>query len=183
MGQNKAIMLFQGQPLIERVVSRLSTLSIELFITANEPGEFQFLGIPVFTDVLPGKGALGGLLTALSVVRHPLVAVVACDMPFINPALLAAQHDLLIQEDADAVIPRSPRGLEPLHAVYRVETCLPIIRKHLDSGVLKISTWLQEVKLYEMDVDAIAVFDPSFRSFMNLNTPEEFRLAEEIRET
>lgn len=182
MGQNKAIMLFQGQPLIERVVSRLSTLSTALFITANQPDAYQFLGVPVFADILQGKGALGGLLTALYYAQSPIVAVVACDMPFVNPALLAAQRDLLVQADVDAVIPRTARGLEPLHAVYRTKTCLPSLRHSLDTGCLKISSWLQEIKLYEMDADAIAVFDPSLRSFMNLNTPEEFRLAEKIRE-
>ena len=180
MGQNKALLPFHGQPLIERVVIRLKSSADELILTANQPEYFQFLGLPIFPDLIPGKGALGGLYTALNAAHFSLVAVVACDMPFINPELLAAERDLLAQGDWDVAIPRSAEGLEPLHALYRKEICLPPIRLALEENRLRMDSWLSNVKVREMSLEEVALYDPEFRSFMNVNTPEEFTQAEQL---
>lgn len=180
MGQNKALLPFRGRPLIERVVNRLSPFTDELILTANHPELYQFLGLPSYPDLIPGKGALGGLYTALSAAHFALVAVVACDMPFVNPQLLTAERDLLSEGGWDVVIPRSAEGLEPLHAVYRKDACLPQIRRALDEGRLRMDSWFSDVKVREMSLEDIAVHDPEFRSFMNVNTPEEFRQAEQL---
>jgi len=180
MGQNKALLPFHGQPLIERVVKRLKTSADELILTANQPELFQFLGLPIFSDLIRGKGALGGLYTALNAAHFPLVAVVACDMPFINPVLLSAERDLLDQGDWDVAIPHSAEGLEPLHALYRKEVCLPPIRLALEENRLRMDSWFSDVKVHEMSLDEVSKYDPEFRSFMNVNTPEEFTQAEQL---
>jgi molybdopterin-guanine dinucleotide biosynthesis protein A len=84
MGSNKALMVFQGQPLIERVVQRVAPISAETLLTANSAELFAFLNKRIEQDILPGLGALGGLYTALQGVQTPYAAVVACDMPFIR---------------------------------------------------------------------------------------------------
>ena len=61
MGQDKALMPFLGQPLIQRVVKRLSAIADEIIITTNQPDSYRFLGLPLFPDTRPGHGALGGL--------------------------------------------------------------------------------------------------------------------------
>ena len=134
MGENKALKPFLGRPLIERVVRRVESAADEMLITTNEPGAFDFLGIRQESDVRPGFGPLGGLYTALAAARLPTVAVVACDMPFANAPLLVASAGILLKDDVDVVIARSPEGFEPLHAVYRRTTCLPAIESALDSG-------------------------------------------------
>jgi molybdopterin-guanine dinucleotide biosynthesis protein A len=101
-------------------------------------------------------------------------------MPFIQAGLLGAQRDLLLKENADAVIPRSPVGLEPLHAVYRRETCLSAVRTALESGERRMVSWFPAVKVRVMEPVEIAIFDPEFLSFINVNNPEEFRQAEEL---
>ncbi len=180
MGQNKALLPFHGQPLIERVVKRLQPYSDELILTANQPELFQFLGLPSFPDLIPGKGALGGLYTALSAANFPEVAVVACDMPFVNPQLLIGERILLEEGNWDAVIPHSTEGREPLHAVYRKDTCLPAILKALDENRLRMDSWFSAVKVHEMSLEDVSLFDRDLRSFMNVNTPDEFRQAEQL---
>ncbi len=180
MGQNKALLPFRGQPLIERVVKRLRPFSDELILTANRPELFQFLGLPIYPDLIQGKGALSGLYTALSAAQYPFVAVVACDMPFVNPQLLIAERDLLVDGKWDVVIPDSNEGREPLHAVYRKDACLPAIRRSLDENRLRMDSWFADVKVREMSLDDVKVVDPELRSFMNVNTPEEFRQAEHL---
>jgi len=178
MGQNKALMPFLGQPLIERVVQRVKSAAAELILITNQPEQFAYLGLPLVADLIPGKGPLGGLFTSLTVASFPVVAVIACDMPFVNAALLETQRDLLAGGDWDVVIPHSEEGLEPLHALYRKESCLPAIRRALDENRLRMVSWLGDVKVREMSLAEIIRIDPDQRAFMNVNTPDEFRRAE-----
>jgi len=178
MGQNKALMLFHGQPLIARIISRLAPVTDEILVVANQPDLFKFLGLPVFKDIIPQKGALGGLLTALRYANNPVLAVIACDMPYINTNLLIAERDLLWEGSWDVVIPRSERGLEPFHAIYRRETCLPMVQQAIIQERLKMTSWFGAVNVRIMEPDEISVIDPDLRSFKNINTPEEFRQAE-----
>jgi len=179
MGENKALKPFQGRPLIERVVRRIESIADEILITTNERGAFDFLGLRQESDVRPGYGPLGGLYTALAAARLPSVAVVACDMPFANASLLVASAGILLQDDADVVIARSPEGYEPLHAVYRRTTCLPAIESALDSGQLRVISWFPRVRVRHLTSEELTRYDPEGIAFLNVNTPEEFARAEE----
>src|SRR5512145_1418479 len=105
MGEDKALKTFLGRPLIQRVVDRLSSIADEVIVTTNRPEDYAFLNLPLFPDLKPGRGALGGLYTAIASAKYPIVAVVACDMPFASASLLEAASKLLVDEDADVVIP------------------------------------------------------------------------------
>jgi len=178
MGQDKALIPFLDRPLIQRVADRLNPIADELLVTTNNPDGYRFLGLPLFRDLKPGRGALGGLYTALSSATCEAVAVVACDMPFASAALFDAASRLLVQEEADVVIPDSGGGLEPLHAVYRRETCLPAIESAIEADQWRLVSWFPLVKVRILQPDEIKVYDPSGLAFWNLNTPEEFAEAE-----
>ncbi len=181
MGQDKALALFHGQPLVLRVLERLSGLADELLVTTNHPESLSpILDLPLLPDLLPGRGALGGLYTALSAARHPLVAVVACDMPFASAALLKAEAGWLEAAQADLAVPRTAAGLEPFHAVYRRETCLPPLFDALQRGLRRVDSWFDKVQVRVIDPEEIALYDPSGLAFHNINTPEELKAAEEM---
>ena len=180
MGQDKGLVPFQGQPLIMRVLNRVAGIADELVITSNQPEQYRFLGLTPVPDLQPGRGALGGLYTALDAAHHPAVAVVACDMPFVNPLLLVIQLQLLNDTGADLVIPRTPDGLEPFHAVYRRETCLPHVHAALQFDQRRVDAWFPLVKVHELSPEAIQPYDPLGLAFLNINTPEELKRAEEI---
>lgn len=178
MGQDKALMPFLGKPLIQRVITRVASLGDEVVITTNNAQNYLNFKIPLFADLIPGIGALGGLLTALSVCRFPYVFVVACDMPFINPAILAVSFEKLLANDADAVIPQTRNGYEPFHAVYRRESCVPAIERAIQSGEKRLISWFPEIKLIPIQEPELLVHDPQQIAFMNLNTKEDFLKAE-----
>lgn len=180
MGRNKALVQFLGRPLIERVVARLSGIAAEVLVTTNQPGALTFLNLPCFEDLLPGMGALGGLYTALSCASFPYVGVVACDMPFANSRLLAAEWEMLVTGSDDVVIPGSVEGLEPLHAVYRRQTCLPAIQTALAAGERKVISWFPNVKVRVLSPAEWQAYDPEGQAFININTPEELRQAEAL---
>jgi molybdopterin-guanine dinucleotide biosynthesis protein A len=189
MGEDKALKPFLGRPLIQRVIERLSPIADELIVTTNRPDDYLFLGLPLFPDLKPGRGALGGLYTAIASASQPFVAVVACDMPFASATLLEAASRLLVEEEADVVIPReAPQaesagksgGYEPLHAVYRRATCVPAIEAAIDADQWKVIAWFPQVKIRALTPDEIQHYDPLGLAFWNVNTPDEFVEAEQL---
>ena len=180
MGEDKALKTFLGRPLVQRVVERLTSLADEVILTTNRPDDYAFLKVPLFSDLKPGRGALGGLYTAIASASNPIVAVVACDMPFASARFFEEATRLLEDEEADVVIAKSEEGYEPLHAVYRRETCLPAIEAAIDADMWKVVAWFPQVKVRVLTSDEIKRYDSSGLAFWNVNTPEEFAKAEEI---
>lgn len=180
MGQDKALMSFLGEPMLDRVMKRVASLADEVLVTTNHPASFVDFKIPLIQDQLPGMGALGGLLTALYAAQFPVVIVVACDMPFVNRDILAAACDRLFSNQADVVIPLSKEGYEPFHAVYRREACLPPIQKALENGERRLISWLPSVDVVPITENDLVQYDPLRIAFWNVNTLDELKQAEEF---
>ena len=178
MGEDKALKPFLGRPLIQRVIDRLAPIADEVIVTTNRPDEYAFLGLRLIADLKPGRGALGGLYTAVASAAFSQVAVVACDMPFASDVLFEGARRLMVEEDADVVIAKTDEGYEPFHALYRRETCLPAIEAAIEADQWKVISWFSKVKVRELSPQEVKAFDPSVLCFWNLNTPEEFAEAE-----
>lgn len=180
MGEDKALKTFLGRPLIQRVIQRLTPIADEVIVTTNRPQDYSFLNVRLIPDLKPGRGALGGLYTAIASASHPFVAVVACDMPFASVTFFEAATRLMVQEGADVVIAKSEEGYEPIHAVYRRETCLPAIEAAINADQWKVIAWFPQVKVRVLTTDEIKEYDPSGLAFWNVNNPEEFAKAEKL---
>jgi molybdopterin-guanine dinucleotide biosynthesis protein A len=180
MGEDKGLKLFLGRPLIQWVMDRLTGIADEVLVTTNNPEKYTFLGIPLVADLVTGVGPLGGLYTALGSASSPNVAVVACDMPFASAALLKHSVKMVIKEDVDIVIPRTSAGLEPFHAVYRRDICLPVIRSAIERNELKVIDWFYKVRVRELTPEEVTAVEPSGLTFWNLNTIEAFNHAEDL---
>jgi molybdopterin-guanine dinucleotide biosynthesis protein A len=178
MGEDKALKPFLGRPLIQRVIDRVKPIAYEIIVTTNRPAEYKFLNMRLTPDLKPGRGALGGIYTAIASASSPLVAVVACDMPFASQIFFEGARRLMVEEEADVVIAKTDEGYEPLHALYRRETCLPAIESSLSADQWKVISWFPQVKVRVLTTDEVKLFDPSGLCFWNLNTPEEFTEAE-----
>ncbi len=179
MGENKALKPFLGRPLVQRVVERLAPAADELLLTTNQPEDYEFLHLPLMADVKPGRGPLGGLYTALISAKYSSVAVVACDMPFASAPLLVAAAGLLSREKVDIVVAETSEGFEPLHAVYRRETCIPAIESAIQADQWRVISWFSKVNLRRLTPDELGRYDPDGLAFWNVNTPEEFAEAEQ----
>ena len=173
MGRNKALLPFRGRPLVARVHQTLQPLFEDIFLVTNDPGLFDFVPCPKIPDRVPGKGPISGVDAALRHSRNPYVLVVGCDAPFLSPSLL----ELLAgkTEEADLVIPIGPDGPEPLCAVYG-KGCLPHIEESLRKGDFSLMALVGRSRTREIPAEEVAGVDPGFRSFMNINTPGDFRM-------
>jgi molybdopterin-guanine dinucleotide biosynthesis protein A len=180
MGEDKALKPFLGRPLIQRVIERLAPIADEMIVTTNRPAEYGFLNLPLVSDLKPGRGALGGLYTAVASAKSEFVAVAACDMPFVSQSFFEGALKLMVEEEADVVIAKTEEGYEPFHALYRREVCLATIEAAIAADQWKVIAWFPQVKVKVLTPDEVRVFDPSGLCFWNLNTPEEFTQAEEM---
>jgi molybdopterin-guanine dinucleotide biosynthesis protein A len=179
MGTDKALMEIDGRPLVLRVAARLSEVAAPIFLAPGRPGRLGPLGYPEVGDEGPGGGPLAGLVAGLALSPHPLVAVVAVDLPLANPEvfrLLAGLHT-----DEDAVVPVSATGPEPLHAVYH-RAALPALRACLAEGSRSLRDALATRRVREVTEAEWRPLDHDGRFALNLNRPEDLAvLGESIR--
>jgi molybdopterin-guanine dinucleotide biosynthesis protein A len=178
MGQDKAFLKIGQRSVIERIIDRVSALTDDLFIGTNTPKKYDRFGLRIVTDVYPHKAALGGIYSAIHAARHSHVLVVACDMPFLNPALLRYLTALAV--DVDVVVPLiEPPQPETMHAVYG-KRCLQPIESRLQHNQLRVIGFFDEVSVRYVARDEISKFDANLHSFLNINTPEDWDRAREL---
>ena len=179
MGRDKAFVKLAGKPLIEHVIERSADVGqAETLLVTNKPKDFAHLSLPMHHDILPGKGSLGGIYTALVQAQNPDVLVLACDMPFVNTDLLRYMLDQ-IRADIDIVVPRVDGYPQGLHAIYK-KTCIQRIAEQLAADRLKIIRFYDRMRVRYLDESDHAAFDPPGLSFANINTPEELERAESL---
>jgi FdhD protein len=171
MGSNKALLPFGAGLLIEAVYRQLRGIFAEVILVTNTPEQYQFLPCRKVADLYPGMGALAGLHAGIFHSTTPAVFAVACDMPFLNEELIRFLASKL--PGFEAVVPCSPTGQEPLHAVYGKE-CLPEIENFMADGRKKILDVIPRFNTREISASEVRLLDPDFSSFININTPEEF---------
>jgi molybdenum cofactor guanylyltransferase len=177
MGTDKSFVRVLGRPLIEDVLAQVAGLGAETLIVTNRPDDYGYLGLPLFTDVLPDKGALGGIYTALHSSSLPHTLCVACDMPFVVRPLLDYLISLI--PEADAIVPRLNGEAEPFRAIYS-RACLGPIRAALDAGKMRVISFFPAVRVRFVDEPEIDRFDPQHLSFFNVNTPEDLEQARRL---
>ena len=171
MGQDKALLPLGGRSVIERVIECVRPLSDDVTLITNTPEKHRHLGYRMVSDVYPDKGSLGGIYTAVHAARYSHCLVVACDMPFLNADLLSYLAE--IASGFDVVVPRIGEFPETLHAVYG-KGCLEPIQQCLLADRLKIISFFDHVRVRYVEREHVARLDPTFRSFLNINTPDDW---------
>jgi molybdenum cofactor guanylyltransferase len=173
MGQDKALIDFQGRPILAHVIDTLRELADDVIVVSNRAGVYASYGARIVPDYDPPSGPIGGIAAGLAAMQHDLGIVVACDMPFLNIDLL--RYLIERSADADAVVLRLDDDFEPLHAVYR-RTCLAPIQQHLAIGDRRVISFYADVRLTTIPEADWRRFDPMARSLANLNTPDDLSL-------
>jgi len=177
MGSEKALLPCGEGRFIEAIHRRMAALFEDVLVVTNHAALFDFLPCRKVPDLVPGMGALSGIHSGLVHSSDPCIFVVACDMPYLDAALV--RHLASARDGADAVVPHGERGPEPLHAIYG-KGALPAIEAALRAGEARLGALLDRIRVRTVPAEEVALFDPSFASFRNINTPEDyFRFREE----
>jgi molybdopterin-guanine dinucleotide biosynthesis protein A len=173
MGTNKAFLEIDGVPIIQRIHNLFKTLFPEILIVTNEVELFHNFQAKIHRDLIPGQGALGGLYTGIHYSSFHHAFCVACDMPFLKGSVI--RYLIKKIEDYDVVVPRTEDGLQPLHAFYS-KNCLGPIRETMEHKDFKIIDIYPRVRVNIVEEAEFRHLDPTRKSFLNVNTPEELRL-------
>jgi molybdopterin-guanine dinucleotide biosynthesis protein A len=170
MGQPKALLPWGDGLLIDAVVARLQPVVDEVLIVAKEAAPFLGRGARVVTDLTSESHPWVGVCTGLRLATYEVSFVCACDMPWLNPAVIRYLSAGL--ERFEAVVPQGPSGLEPFHAVY-TRRCVPTLERCWEAGHRTFQAILRELSVRIVTGQELRGFNGWERSFMNLNTPEE----------
>ena len=180
MGTDKSFIFLEGRPILEHVLSHVRELELPTILITNSPQHYNAYNLPIYTDILPGQGSLGGLYTAIHKSAADFTLCVACDMPFLNTALLRYLLGLC-SADWDVIVPRIGGYPEAMHAIYS-KTCLEPIRGQIVQGKLKASGFFDMVNVRYVEEDEIKPYDPALRSFINLNTPDDLAALDDLNQ-
>ena len=179
MGEDKRYLVVGEQTLLERGLAVLRSIFQEVLVVIAQDSPPLDLDARVVRDLVPDCGSLGGLHTGLTQAITPYIFVVACDMPFLDPAVIAQFTSR--RATADIVMAKLAAQLHPMHALYDKQ-CLPVVEQMIRAHQLKIQEIVSHASLrvrYVTEADLLAI-DPSGRSFKNVNTPADLEVARSL---
>jgi molybdopterin-guanine dinucleotide biosynthesis protein A len=175
-GRDKAALVLGGRTLLQRAVDALAAAgACELVLVAapGRPLPRVATRVPVHdaSDALPGEGPLRGLEAGLQAASASVAVVVGCDMPFLEPSLLAllARH---AEEGTRLVVPVHDGRPQMLCSAWRTDA-LEVVRAHLEAGERSLQALLAPLDALQLPAEAYAGADPGGRSFVNVNTPAD----------
>ena len=166
MGTDKAFLHWEGQRFIERILQVVAGLTQEIIVIANTK-EYASLEVPVYPDLMEDCGPVGGIYTAMAMVKTPYLLVLSCDIPLLNVAVL----EYLLEQSisCDANILTTGERWQPLTAIYNRVT-MPIFKKALETKKLKLRSLLPA-----MELNTIACPKDLISCLNNINTPNDLR--------
>lgn len=170
MGKDKAFLEVCGKPIFERILEVFSENFSRVVLVGNRPERFAPYGLPVFADIYTGS-SLGGLYTGLFHAETRYVFVSSCDIPY--PSGNVLRYLCSVREGYDAVVVKTEHGFEPLFALYS-KSCLGAIKSLLDSGECCAYAYFPEIRIRYVLATDLASIDPEGRSFINVNTPDQY---------
>ncbi len=174
-GRQKALIPWGDGTLLSNLLNKFSGLTDDLFVISNYPLPEEYGPIPTYPDLIPGKGPLSGIHTALSTAKHPFVLVTACDMPFISPEAATFLAGFMSQKPGKVLVPAGENGPEPLFSIWPCDEKEILEKWLLDNHSLKIMHFLSSNDLLGLIPlnDAMAVGN----HFININTADDLESA------
>jgi molybdopterin-guanine dinucleotide biosynthesis protein A len=176
MGKDKATLEFRGRTLLDNALDLGRAVADEVRIV-GDPAKFADFGT-VVQDIYPDRGPLGGIHAALKSSETGLNLVMGVDLPLLDVPFLEYLIVSAVQSRAVVTLPRVGAHYEPLCAVYRTEFLGPA-EQALVAGHNKIDALFTTLPLRTVNEQELVGqgFSPSM--FRNVNTPEDWKLAQE----
>ena len=177
MGTSKAWLLFDGKPLLEHLVLRALEVFPEVVVVAAPGQELPPNPARLICDELPGEGPVAGLAVALREITRPAAFVSSCDTPFVSMAF--ALRLLELCDGFEAAVPEWDGRLQPLQAVYQA-SAQPHFARELAAGHRRATSVVEQLRLRIVTEAEVRVSEPEGRTFLNMNSPEDYRRAVEL---
>jgi molybdenum cofactor guanylyltransferase len=165
MGQDKAKIVVEGEPLAARIARLIAPEVARVTVLGREPVEGY-----VF---LPDEEAYLGPLVALARFRPsaPLVFVSSCDLPRFDARVIPLLRERMGEDDA-ALVSWQDRP-QPLCALYRA-SCWAILDELAQRGERRMMAWLDRLRWTLVDERALEAAGLPPELARNVNRPEDF---------
>lgn len=164
MGRDKALLRWNGVPLAQWIAMVAERAAGKAALVGS-PDAYGGLGFRVVSDLYPGEGPLGGILTALADSDADWNLILACDMPELDAGLLQGLIERAQELGADALLPVTEQGPQPLTAVYHRHCAAPM-GEAFASGVRAVTAALKGVRCVRLEMESA--------QFQNVNTPQDW---------
>jgi len=174
MGVDKAFLKVDGTSMVEHVLRVLRGIFDKIIIVTNAPHLYAAYDVKVVTDAYDKRCPLTGIYSGLLNTADDYNFIVACDMPFLNAGLIS--YMIGLAAGYDIVLPRVGELTEPLHAVYH-RGLVPLIENRIQQNARQIKGIFGESRVRYVTEEEIDRYDRERRSFINLNTPLEYKEA------
>lgn len=167
-GQDKGLIEFNGQPIIELLIHRLNQQNIKIVINANRnQSTYQRYGYPVLNDELADfQGPLAGFATAMKSVETDFILTLPCDGPLLADNFVEAFIEAQSTTNARICVADDGERLQPVYALIRVDL-VDDLESFLYSGDRKIDRWYAQHDFARVD------FSRQRNMFANINKPED----------
>jgi len=180
-GQEKYFFTYEGKTFIERLIESLTQVVDEIILVARDPEQckrFRAISdVRCITDIRTGTGPIGGLHAGTLAARGEVIFVSACDMPCVDPRVIAHLFNRI--DNYDAAIPSwNIEMLEPLHAVYRRTALMGYLENHAS---LSLRTMVRGLNTLYVPIDEIRDIDHELSTFTNINKIEDLEHINYIR--
>ena len=190
MGSDKALLPFAGEPLIARAVRTLHEAGLPASIAGAASSARAPLAAyaPLVDDSEPGLGPLAGICAALAATSARFAVFLPVDLPLLPPSLIGylLRHAQItvpsvngFMQTFPAVVDRAtlPALQNELRATQR--GCFSAFRAAADGLDQPVASLAVELLAQSGQVSH-SLGLPSFRWFLNVNTPQDLQRAEEI---
>ncbi len=166
MGTDKGLCTVHNKPFISLLMHQLEKITDTIKLVSSIE-QYAVFGLEQLEDLIPDKGPVGGIYTALTHSETDDVIIVSCDVPLITSELL----ELLVEDrsDADVVQLATRSHTMPLVAKYKKKVA-PVFLKKIQENQLRLTQVFKELK-----VKTIVVSEEQERQLQNINTPEELK--------
>ena len=180
LGRDKATCLAAGRPLLHWTALAATAVTDDIVVVRRADQEFvTAMGAPwrEVTDHRPERGPLAGLEAAIDATRHDLLVAIACDMPMMRGAVIAAVA--AAARNVEIAMPLVDDHAQPLLAAYR-RSVAPHVRALLDSGEGRLRALLPLVQHTLIGEDVLRMHDPEFESLTNVNRAEDLEYVDQL---
>lgn len=166
-GQDKGLVDYQGKPLIQHVLDKITPQVDSVLINANRNHEkYAAFGHSLITDVLSDfQGPLAGFATSMQASKTEYILTMPCDGPNL-PDDYVARLMATTDDEETIVVSHDGERLQPVHALIPV-SLIDSLLVFLESGNRKIDLW------YAQNNMAMADFSDKPEVFFNVNTEEQ----------
>jgi molybdopterin-guanine dinucleotide biosynthesis protein A len=184
-GQNKSLSELLGKPLISYVIHEVNDIVDEvLVVVASEEQKkalIKFLSssIKIVIDEYSIRSPLIGALTGLKAAHGEYSILLPCDSPLLSRKVMSLLFTLV--HGLEAVIPKWPNNyIEPLQAVYHTKAAFTASVAVVKKKKMRMKNMIMRLnKLLYLSSTLIQTLDPTFNTFLNINTPEDLKRIEQ----